>query len=108
MNLRSIASVLFAFMMFLAMPACGDNAVDKYLDEYEKFVVTAEKLAKKDTITQEDSEMFAKQAQEYTVKGQELAKTNAKFSDKQTKKMQDLLDRVAKAMQEIQKKNWGQ
>ena len=93
-----------AFMLALALTACGSDPVDDMIVDYEKFIVEVENLAKKDSVSMDDLNNLMKKLQEFSDKNQKLVGADARPSEAQTKKIADLTSRMMTAMQQVQMK----
>jgi hypothetical protein len=101
MKTRLLGFVVMLMLSF-ALVACGDSAADKMLADVEKFVLTFEDLARKESVSAEDYQKAAKEFQDFDAK---FTGANApKFDGDQVKRFQELYKRLAAAYQELSAK----
>lgn len=95
--MKKLVSLCAVMLLALSLAACGSDSSDA-LKDYETLVVKAEEMAKKDSVTQAEYMEFANQAAEVGKTFQEKASS---FTESDAKRMNELSERLMKAMQSI-------
>lgn len=95
--MKKLVSLFAVMLLALSLAACGSDTNDA-LKDYEAVVVKAEEMAKKDSVTQAE---FMEYSNEVAEVGKTFQEKASSFTESDAKRMNELSERLVKAMQVI-------